>query len=77
MSEDIKDQVIDQLKSAGPFALQLNESTDVSSCAQLIAFVRYIHNGVMKDEFLCVIALSSRTRGEDIYQTIDTFFIET
>ena len=29
MSEHIKDQVIDQVKSAGPFALQLDESTDV------------------------------------------------
>ena len=33
MSEDIKNQVIDQMKSAGSFALQLDESTDVSSCA--------------------------------------------
>ena len=52
MSEDIKNQVIDQMKSAGLFALQLEESTDVSSCAQLIAFVRYVHKGAFKDEFL-------------------------
>ena len=76
MSEDIKDQVIDQLKSAGPFALQLDESTDVSSCAQLIAFVRYVHNGAFKDEFLCMIDLPSRTRGEDVFRAIDTFFRE-
>jgi len=44
MSEDIKDQVIDKLKSAGLFALQLDESTDVSSCAELIAFICYIRN---------------------------------
>ena len=48
MSDDIKNQVIDQMKSAGSFALQVNESTDVSSCAQLIAFVRYVHNGTEK-----------------------------
>ena len=52
MSEDIKDQVIDHMKSAGAFALQLDESTDVSSSAQAIAFVRYVHNGKFKDEFL-------------------------
>ena len=40
MSEHIKNQVIDQVKSTGPFALQLDESTDVSFCAQLKAFVR-------------------------------------
>ena len=40
MSEYIKDQVIDQMKSAGPFALQLDESSDDWFCAQLTAFVR-------------------------------------
>ena len=70
MSKHIKDQVIDQKKSAGPFALQLDESTDVSFCAQLTAFVRYIYNG----EFLCIINLPSRTREEDIYQIIDIYF---
>ena len=74
MSEDIKNQVIDQMKSAGLFALQLNESRDVSSCAQLIAFVRYVHKGVFKDEFLCIVDLPSTTRGEDIFKTIDAFF---
>ena len=31
MSEDIKDQVIDEMKSAWSFSLQIDESTDVSS----------------------------------------------
>ena len=44
MSEDIKNKVIDQVKSAGSFALQLYDSTNVSSCAQLMAFVRYVHS---------------------------------
>ena len=74
MSEDIQNQVIDQMKSAGSFALQLDESTDISFCAQLIVFVRYVHNGLFKDEFLCILDLPSRTRGEDIFKTIDTFF---
>ena len=73
-SEDIKNQVIDQMKSAGLFALQLDESTDVSSCAQLIAFVRNVHKGAFKDEFLCIVDLPSTTRGEDIFKIIDAFF---
>ena len=67
MSEDIQNQVIDQMKSAGSFALQLDESTDISSCAQLIAFVRCVHNEAFKDEFLGILDLLSRTRGEDIF----------
>ena len=73
MSEDIKDQVIKQFEVSGPVAPQLDEFTDASSCAQLTAFVRYIHNGVLKDEFLCCIDLPSRTHGECVCQIIDTF----
>ena len=40
MSEHIKDQVIDQMKSTGPFAMQLDEFSDDWFCAQLTAFVR-------------------------------------
>ena len=74
MSEDIKDQVIDEMKSAGSFSLQIDESTDDSSCAQLIAFVRYVHKDVFKDEFLFCRDLLSTTRGEGICQNIDAFF---
>ena len=73
MSDDIKNQVIDQMKSAKSFALQLDKFTDVSSCAQLIGFVRYVHNGVFKDGFLYILDLPSRTR-EDLFKTINTFF---
>ena len=74
MSEHIKNQVIDQVKSTSLFALQLDESTDVSSFAQLTAFARHIYNGEFKNEFLCIINLPSKTPEEDIYQTIDTIF---
>ena len=40
----------------------------------IFAFVHYVHNGAFKDEFLCILDLPSRTRKEDIFKTIDTFF---
>ena len=73
MSENIKDQVIYQLKLANPFALQLDKFMDVSFCAQLIVFMRYIHNGEFKDKFLYLINLPSKTRGDEIYQAFDIF----
>ena len=53
-SEDIKNQTVEQIKvsPSGWFCLQLDESTDVSSCAQLLVFVRYIYKFDFKDEFL-------------------------
>ncbi|KAI0211454.1 SCAN domain-containing protein 3, partial [Lamellibrachia satsuma] len=44
MADDIKSQLVEQIKDSPIICLQLDESTDVSSCAQLIVYVRYIHN---------------------------------
>ena len=54
------------------FALQLDESTDVSGLAQLILFVRYIANGKPEEDLLmCASLLGTRT-GEDIFSAVDT-----
>ncbi|XP_076365923.1 protein FAM200C-like [Tachypleus tridentatus] len=52
MSIDVKEQVLIEIKSSPLFSFQLDESTDVSSCSQLLVFVRYINSGDIKDEFL-------------------------
>ncbi|KAI6647156.1 zinc finger BED domain-containing protein 5-like [Oopsacas minuta] len=54
MSEDVKLQVISEMITAplGLFSIQLDESTDVASCAQLICFTRYIHDGDFKEDSL-------------------------
>ncbi|GBP62959.1 Zinc finger BED domain-containing protein 5 [Eumeta japonica] len=42
MSSDILGTVISEIKESPMFALQLDESTDVASCSQLLVFTRYI-----------------------------------
>ena len=74
MSEDIKNQVVEQIKQSPFYVLQLNESTDVSSCAQLMVYVRYIHNCDFKEELLFCRPLDSQTRGIDVFNKVDTFF---
>jgi hypothetical protein len=49
---DVKEQVLSEIKASPIFALQLDESTDVSSCSQLLVFVRYVKEGDIKEEFL-------------------------
>ena len=45
MSTDIKEQVITQVQVLKyGSAIQLDESTDVSNCAQLLVYVRYAIN---------------------------------
>ena len=52
MLEDVKDQVINEMKASPMFHFQVDDSTHVTSCAQLLVFVRYIHSGDIKAEFL-------------------------
>jgi len=42
MSEDIEQQVLKHMNSGEIFASQIDESTDISGKAQLLAFVRYV-----------------------------------
>ncbi|KAI6658457.1 protein ZBED8-like [Oopsacas minuta] len=41
------------------------QSTDVSSCAQLLVFARYIKDGDFKEEFLFFHCLETTTKGEE------------
>jgi len=45
MPEDVKDQVINEMKTSPTPMLSVGESTDVTSCAQPLIFMRYIHSG--------------------------------
>ena len=74
MADNIKSQMVEQIKDSPIICLQLDESTDVSSYAQLIVYVRYIHNSYFKDELLCCHALNSTTRGIDVFCTVNSFF---
>ena len=76
MSIDIKKQVLEEIHSApfGLFSIQLDKSTDVESCSQLMAFVRYIHSGKLKEKFLFCKALKSTIKTLDVLSTMSTFF---
>ena len=60
----------------GLFSIQLDESTDVTSCAQLIYFARYVHDGDLKKEFLFCLPLQTTTRGIDVFEKVNEFFID-
>ena len=68
MSADIMEQVIQEMKSAplGIFSIQLDESTDVANCSQLLVYVRYIYEGYFKDEFLFCKPHETTTTARDV-----------
>ena len=77
-SSDILDEVIADIKaSALKISLQLDETTDVQNCSQLIALVRYVHNSTIMEGFLFFEDLKRTTKAKDIFQCLKIFFCET
>ncbi|XP_056645807.1 protein FAM200A-like [Diorhabda sublineata] len=63
MVNDIQEQVIEKLKNSQHFAMQFDESTDVSDCAQFVVFVRFeTDESIMEDILFCT-ALPANTSG--------------
>lgn len=72
MSQDIADKLKHDIMKCTYFSLQFDESTDMTDTAQLCIFIRMVFNDMLaKEEFLTIIPLKGKTRGEDIY---DVFF---
>ncbi|XP_070257217.1 protein FAM200C-like isoform X1 [Myotis yumanensis] len=78
MSADILNQVIQEIKSAPLpiFSIQLDESTDVANCSQLLVYVRYINDGDFKDEFLFCKPLKTTATALDVFDTVGSFLKE-
>ncbi|KAG8236890.1 hypothetical protein J437_LFUL018926 [Ladona fulva] len=74
MSMDVKEQIISEIKASPVFSFQLDESTDVSSCSQLLVFMRYIHLEDIKEEFQFCRELKTTTKGKDIMEMMSSFF---
>ena len=72
MSNDIEANVIDKLKCR-EFAFQADESTDISGKAQLLAFIRYIDDGEIIEQFFCCKELPETTKGQDIFETLNSY----
>ncbi|XP_025417673.1 protein ZBED8-like [Sipha flava] len=71
MSEDIEQQVLNTLRNSLMFALQVDESTDISGKAQLLVFVRMVVDDDIIENFFCCKTLPKTTRGEDVFKVLD------
>ncbi|XP_028146751.2 general transcription factor II-I repeat domain-containing protein 2A-like [Diabrotica virgifera virgifera] len=76
MSEDVVSQMKTDLQRCIFFSLQFDESTDISDTSQLAIFVRMIFDDfTAKEELVKIIPLKGRTRGEDIFSSVQDYFI--
>uniref|UniRef100_K7FCM8 DUF4371 domain-containing protein n=1 Tax=Pelodiscus sinensis TaxID=13735 RepID=K7FCM8_PELSI len=71
---NICEQVVDEIKKSPLFAMQLDESTNVALCSQLLVFARYMVEGDFKDEFLFCKTLDTTTKAQDVMEIVNNFF---
>ena len=71
---DVKQQVIEEIKTSPLFAFHVDKSTAVALCSQLVVFVRYFYEYVIKKKFLFCKSLKTTTKSEDVMEKISTFF---
>ena len=76
MSQDIKDQVLDQVRASPVFAIQFDETTDVAQCSQLLMYARFVSSNSAKEEMLFCHPMESYTTATDIFQVVSNFFQE-
>ena len=73
LSEDILATLVGRVKKSEFYSLQVDESTDVANLANLLVYVRYLHEGSVQEDFLFCRPLATRTTGQEIFNLIDNF----
>ena len=74
MSDDIKSQLRENFVDSSTtklWAIQLDESTDISGKAQLLSFIRCIRNGRIINEYFFCRELISTSTGEDVFLIVN------
>uniref|UniRef100_K7G5P4 DUF4371 domain-containing protein n=1 Tax=Pelodiscus sinensis TaxID=13735 RepID=K7G5P4_PELSI len=74
ISQNISEQVVDEIKKSPLFAIQLNELTDVALCSQLLVFAGYMVEGDFKDKFLFCKTLDTTTKAQGVMEIVNNFF---
>ncbi|XP_045117651.1 protein ZBED8-like [Portunus trituberculatus] len=75
MSGDILEQVVADIKdSPVKISLQVDESTDVSNCCQLLAVVRYVKEKKVEESFLFCQSLKTIAQAKDVFNNMQGFF---
>ena len=73
ISSDIEKNVSGNKLQCSGFALQVDESTDITNKAQLIAFVHFINENEIANQFLFCKELSVTKKGENIFNILNDY----
>ena len=76
MADDIKTQVFEKVRSSPFFAIQCDETTDVSNCSHLLVYARFIGNGILEEEMMLCCPLETTTKADDNLAVVSKLFEE-
>ena len=67
MAKNVENQLIRRLHESKYFSIQLDESLDISNCAILVCYVRYIGETDVEEDVLCCLNLPGKVTGETMF----------
>ena len=74
ISKNQLQQLIDRVNNSPRFAINLDESTDITNAAQIMVFFRCAHGSSMLEDMLFCQPFKEKTIGNDIFIKVDIFF---
>ena len=76
LSADIEENVCRNKLKNSIFALQVDESTDITNKAHLLDFILFIEGDQIVNQFLCCKEMPGTTKGEDIFQILNNYLVK-
>ena len=68
MLDNIKSKMLSKIESSPVFALQLDESTDISNLSQLLVYVRYVADERINEKFLFCQPLETTSKAVEFFK---------
>uniref|UniRef100_A0A8C3WE45 SCAN domain containing 3 n=1 Tax=Catagonus wagneri TaxID=51154 RepID=A0A8C3WE45_9CETA len=75
LASDMEDQLIEQIKLAKYFSLQLDECRDIANMIILLVYVRFEHDDDIKEEFFFSASLPANTTSSELYEAVKNYIV--
>ncbi|CAI9715626.1 finger BED domain-containing 5-like [Octopus vulgaris] len=75
MSGDIECNIKPKILKHKLFALQVDESTDITGKSQLLVFVRFINDEAIVEDVLCCKELPETRKGQDVFDVLNSYLV--
>ncbi|XP_047591129.1 SCAN domain-containing protein 3 isoform X1 [Lutra lutra] len=75
LASDMEDQLVEQIKAAKYFSLQLDECRDVANMVILLVYVRFEHDDDIKEEFFFSASLPTNTTSAELYEAVKNYVV--